>query len=401
MEPSIFATLVLIKHVFRPPVFFAGAFFFCFMARYSTLIAVSLVLGMLFSCSEKDPISTDDPSNLSFQLLSIDTVNHVAQLQASAAHAVAYALYEFEGEQAVDSNAIGFFEYELLPGNSYFFELRAYGSSGRYLKASLSFDYLPVENEVPLENGYFSPLSYEGMELVWQDEFNGNELDLTYWSFEIGDGCPSLCGWGNNELQYYRAENTRVHDGVLEIEARNENFGGRLYTSSRIITRNGFSFQYGRVDIRALLPEGQGIWPALWMLGANISSVSWPACGEIDIMEMIGGSGRENEVHGTIHWDEDGHASFGGSYQLSAGTFVEAYHVFSIIWDESKIQWFVDNQLYHETSITSNPMSEFHQHYWFIFNVAVGGNWPGNPNITTRFPQSMKVDYVRVFQPIP
>ncbi len=250
--------------------------------------------------------------------------------------------------------------------------------------------------EMPI-GGYTTPESYEGWELVWQDEFNGESLNTGDWNFETGTGSN---GWGNNELQYYRQENTIVEDGKLIITAKKEGFGGREYTSSRLTTQGKQSFQYGRIDIRALLPEGQGIWPALWMLGSSITTVGWPASGEIDIMEMVGGQGRENTVHGTVHWDHNGqHASYGQGYTLEEGTFADNYHVFSIIWDENSIKWYVDDVLFNEIDITPEALSEFQQEFFLIFNVAVGGNWPGSPDESTRFPQQMKVDYVRVFQP--
>ena len=154
--------------------------------------------------------------------------------------------------------------------------------------------------------GYTSPTEYEGYELVWNDEFTGNTLDGNNWTHEIGTGCPNLCGWGNNELQYYREENTSVGDGVLTITAKKESFQGSSYSSSRIITEDKREFKYGRFDIRALLPRGQGLWPAIWMLGSNHDAIGWPFCGEIDIMEMIGGDGRENTAYGNVYWDENG-----------------------------------------------------------------------------------------------
>lgn len=245
------------------------------------------------------------------------------------------------------------------------------------------------------DEGYSTPLSYTNYNLVWNDEFEGTGLS-TDWTYEIGTGSN---GWGNNELQYYREENTSVEDGYLIIQARKENFGGRQYTSSRIITENAQEFQYGRIDIRALLPRGQGLWPALWMLGANFRSVGWPKCGEIDIMEMIGGSGRENTVLGTVHWDNAGtKADYGGDYTLSSGTFSSEFHVFTIIWDSQKIEWLVNDISYHTIDITPSELDEFQKEFFFIFNVAVGGNLPGSPDGTTQFPQQMVVDYVRVFQ---
>ena len=244
--------------------------------------------------------------------------------------------------------------------------------------------------------GYESPTSYPGYTLVWNDEFSGAALNLSDWSYEIGTGNN---GWGNNEAQYYRAENTSVANGYLTIQARKENFGGRSYTSSRLITKNKQSFRYGRIDIRAVLPQGQGLWPALWMLGTNISTVGWPESGEIDIMEMVGGSGREDTVHGTGHWDNNGsNASYGGDYTLNSGTFADEFHVFSIEWDSNLIRWYVDDVQYHALSISSAGLSEFRKEFFFIFNIAVGGNWPGYPDASTVFPQRMLVDYVRVFQ---
>jgi len=244
--------------------------------------------------------------------------------------------------------------------------------------------------------GATSPTSYTNMKLVWADEFDGTALNSDFWSFETGNGTN---GWGNNELQFYRTQNTSIQDGHLVITAKKEPFGGKEYTSSRIITKSKKEFRYGRVDIRAALPKGQGIWPALWMLGSNFDTVSWPACGEIDIMEMIGGGGRENTVHGTVHWQNEGkHAQFGGKTTLPSGTFSDQFAVYSITWDATSIRWFVDNKQYHVIDTTPAELDEFRRNFFFIFNVAVGGNWPGSPNTTTTFPQHMIVDYVRVFQ---
>ena len=246
------------------------------------------------------------------------------------------------------------------------------------------------------DNGNTSPLSYPGMTLIWQDEFDGPTINENYWNFEIGTGSN---GWGNNESQFYLKENAYISDGHLVIQARNENYAGRDYTSTRMTTEGKFDFQYGRVDIRAALPEGQGIWPALWMLGANFSSAGWPFCGEIDIMELVGH--EPDRVHGTVHWaDQNGnHAQYGGSTKLNFGTFKQKFHVFSIIWNANRITWLLDDVPYHEIDLTPAPLSEFRAPYFFIFNVAVGGNWPGYPDASTVFPQQMIVDYIRVFQP--
>ncbi len=243
--------------------------------------------------------------------------------------------------------------------------------------------------------GYSTPENYSGMSLVWRDEFEGNNLNPSDWKHETGGS-----GWGNNELEYYQEKNTAVHDGYLIITAEKENVGGKNYTSSRIITQGKKEFQYGRVDIRALLPSGQGIWPALWMLGGNATTVGWPACGEIDIMEMIGGAGKDNTVHGTAHWDNKGsHASFGGKLSLAPPKILaDEFHVFSIVWTPTSITWYLDDVQYEVIDTTPSDLSEFQSNFYFIFNVAVGGNWPGNPDATTTFPQRMIVDYIRIFQ---
>jgi beta-glucanase (GH16 family) len=241
--------------------------------------------------------------------------------------------------------------------------------------------------------GYTSPEKYPDLDLVWSDEFNDGRLDTSHWSFEIGGH-----GWGNNELQFYQEDNTKVRDGFLIITARKESREGKDYTSSRIITKGKKEFQYGRIDIRAKLPKGQGIWPALWMLGNNISTVDWPACGEIDIMEMIGG--KENMLHGTAHWDSAGmHTYHGGNVLLKDNKiFADEFHVFSIDWNQEKIVWSLDGVPYYTMNISREDQTEFQNKFYFIFNVAVGGNWPGSPNETTVFPQQLIVDYVRVFQ---
>lgn len=233
-------------------------------------------------------------------------------------------------------------------------------------------------------------------DLIWSDEFNYTGLpDPTYWNMETGGG-----GWGNNELQYYtdRTDNANVGNGVLTITARKEDFGGRNYTSARITTQNKFDFKYGKIEARIKLPYGQGIWPAFWMLGANFGSAGWPSCGEIDIMEMVGGTNNDNTTHSTLHWDNNGHQSYGESYTLPSGILADDFHVFSLEWDEQKITSYIDDIQYFVIDISPSFLSEFHNDFFIIMNVAVGGVWPGSPNASTVFPQTMQVDYVRVYQ---
>ena len=245
--------------------------------------------------------------------------------------------------------------------------------------------------------GFTSPLTYPGYSLVWSDEFNGSTINTNDWNFETGGG-----GWGNNELEFYTnsPNNAYVSNGNLVIEARKEVMGSNSYTSARMTTQNKKTFQYGRIDIRAKLPVAQGLWPALWMLGSNISSTPWPACGETDIMELIGT--YPSRVTGSIHWALANGTSgtVNNSYSLSSGDFSQQFHVFSLVWKSNSIQILVDGITYMtgtNASISSGTWP-FNAASFLIFNVAVGGDWPGAPNASTTFPQRMLVDYVRVFQ---
>ena len=253
--------------------------------------------------------------------------------------------------------------------------------------------YIPVEN-----TGYTSALSYTGMTLVWSDEFSSKILNAANWTYETGGS-----GWGNNELEYYTnsQNNTFLTGGYLIIEARKETMSTNNYTSARIISKDKKTFTYGRIDIRAKLPKGQGLWPAIWMLGNNISQpgYGWPACGEIDIMELLGQNSQN--VYGTVHWGISGQGSthIGGNYTISTGDFSSSFHVFSLQWDTTRLTFLVDDVAYFTANKTDvSGDYPFDKPFFFIMNVAVGGNWPGSPNSSTSFPQRMIVDYVRVFQ---
>ncbi len=243
----------------------------------------------------------------------------------------------------------------------------------------------------------------DGWTLVWADEFDGTSLDTTRWSLQLGDGCPALCGWGNNELQRYTADNYSVADGLLTITARQE--ADSSYTSTRINTRDKGDWTYGRFEVRATLPVGQGIWSAIWMLFSEDTYGGWAASGEIDIMEAIGS--RPNEVFGTLHYGgpAPGNEFAGEQLRLFSGTFAEDFYVFTIEWEEEEIRWYVNNVLYQTktsadwyTTGSDDPAAPFDHDFYLLLNVAVGGNLPGNPDATTVFPQSMQVDYVRVYQ---
>lgn len=350
----------------------------------------------LSSCEEA---SSSDvvvlPENLEFSVVLSEDTPGLVTVNATAEKVNFFRFFFGDGSAFVEQKG-GEIAHVFTESGDFTITVQAHTTADAYISSSekVTIQLPDITDGIPT-TGYSSPTSYEGHTLVWQDEFDGDEIS-SVWTFEIGTGNN---GWGNNELQYYRKENTRLKDGYLIIEAKKESFGGREYTSSRIITKGNKFFKYGRIDIRAALPYGQGIWPALWMLGENISEVGWPSCGEIDIMEMIGGSGRENTIHGTIHWQSDnGYANYGGSSPLESGIYHDEFHVFSIEWDSESIIWYRDGVKYHEVDITPDHLSEFRENFFFIMNVAVGGNWPGSPDASTSFPQIMAVDYVRVFQ---
>jgi beta-glucanase (GH16 family) len=241
-----------------------------------------------------------------------------------------------------------------------------------------------------------------GWTLVWADEFtqaNGSSPDPARWTHDLGGG-----GWGNREWQYYtsRTNNVRIEDGKLVIEARAESHLGSNYTSARLKTQGKASWTYGRIEARIKIPQGQGIWPAFWMLGTNITSVNWPNCGEIDILENIG---REPAiVHGTVHGPGySGGNGIGGPYSLSnSAPFADDFHVYAIEWTTNSIKWFVDGRQYFSINPASLPNGAnwvFTQPQFLLLNLAVGGNWPGYPDATTTFPQRLIVDYVRVYAP--
>ncbi|HEV2474338.1 MAG TPA: glycoside hydrolase family 16 protein [Chthonomonadales bacterium] len=233
--------------------------------------------------------------------------------------------------------------------------------------------------------------------LVWSDEFSGPAgaaPDPKYWTYDIGGN-----GWGNQELEYYTGDRANSYldgKGHLIIEARRQQKGGRDYTSARLKTQGLFSHGYGRFEARIKIPYGQGIWPAFWLLGDNIGSVGWPRCGEMDIMENIGK--EPDKVHGSVHGPG---YDFTRTYQLPQQVaFYRNYHVYGVQWTPDQIQFSVDGNVYgayHKSDLAAGQSWVFDKPIFILLNVAVGGNWPGSPNATTRFPQKMLVDWVRIY----
>ncbi|HET9530206.1 MAG TPA: glycoside hydrolase family 16 protein [Blastocatellia bacterium] len=258
--------------------------------------------------------------------------------------------------------------------------------------------------------GSSAPRNAISWRLIWGDEFDGparSKIDLNKWTPETGGA-----GWGNKELQFYtdRSENVYI-DGkgslvISAIELKPDQklecwYGRCKYSSARLITKNRFDQQYGKIEARIRIPFGQGLWPAFWMLGNDIDSTGWPGCGEIDIMENIG---REPSiVHGTIHGPGySGGNAIGGPYRLKEGQrFADNFHVFAVEWEPGQIRWYVDGEMYQRRTPADLPKDAkwvFDHPFFIILNVAVGGNWPGAPDRTTEFPQKMEVDYVRVYK---
>ena len=241
--------------------------------------------------------------------------------------------------------------------------------------------------------------------VVWGDEFsgsNGSAPDSSKWTLETGGD-----GWGNHELEYYtnRPQNVQIQNGSLIITASKETYTGkdgvtRNYASARMMTAGKFEQQYGRFEARIKIPYGQGIWPAFWMLGNNSGPVGWPTCGEIDIMENIGK--EPAMVHGTIHGPGySGAAGIGSSFSLARGRFADDYHLYAVEWEPNLIRFYVDSNLYATRTPAELPQGTkwvYDHPFFMILNVAVGGDWPGPPDTTTVFPQTMLVDYVRVYR---
>jgi len=268
------------------------------------------------------------------------------------------------------------------------------------IKTATAIGIIQDDDEpVYTQDGYETARSHFGYELEWSDEFDGTALDTDVFNYDLGDGCPDLCGWGNNELVVYtdQPEHIWLADGKMVIQATKE--GSSNFKAAKVHTKDKRSFQFGRIDVRAKMPEGQGIWPAIWMLGQNIDAVGWPACGEIDIMELVGHTPKV--THGTAHWGPQGgpNRSSGASFSLDE-KFSERFHVFSLVWERDELLWYVDEMLMHRVTVSSTQgdLYPFNQAFYLIFNIAIGGNWPGNPDETTVFPQQMVVDYVRYFK---
>jgi beta-glucanase (GH16 family) len=246
------------------------------------------------------------------------------------------------------------------------------------LPLALFFSCSKTQQATPVNTGTKTTTTTDSTTytLLWSDEFNGSSVDTTKWNLVTG----SLNV--NQEEEYYQPSNATVANGYLTITAQAQQQGGFSYTSARMNTSNKFSVTYGKIEARISLPVGEGLWPAFWMLGTDINTgVIWPGCGEIDIMEHID---TDSLIYGTMHWSDAGNEA---QYGLNLASSPSQFHIYSVTWNASSIQWYVDNTLYCTGNIANN-----------LLNMAVGGSWPGLAVDQSKLPAKMVVDYVRVYQ---
>ena len=231
-------------------------------------------------------------------------------------------------------------------------------------------------------------------ELLWEENFDGSELNESVWNFELGNGCPNICGWGNNERQVYTKDNHRLENGNLIITAKKIN--DSTYTSTRLTTKGNKEFKYGYIEAKAKIPTGQGIWPAFWMLGSNIDQVGWPMAGEIDILEYVG---KEPHMAFTSLHTQDSHGNTINTKKTEIRNIEEGFHTYAINWTENFIEFFIDgNSVYKfEPKDKTTEVWPYNQPFYFLVNVAIGGNFGGPEVDDSIFPQEFIIDYIRVY----
>lgn len=336
------------------------------------LISFAFLLLAFTSCSKPDNGPEDlAPANLTLTAdISTDSSGAVA-FTASATNAIAYT-FDF-GNSATEVSATGQVNYNYTTSGLYNVTVTARSKGGKTSSKSLLINVKVVQG------------------LVWSDEFDSpGAPSSAKWGYDTGAG-----GWGNNEVQYYtnRSNNVIVTpEGTLKITLQKENFQGSQYTSARLLTKGKFSFKYGKIEVRAKLPAGGGTWPAIWMLGDNISTASWPACGEIDIMEHVGN--QLNKIFSTMHYP--GHSGGGGvGGNVTIPNVTTEFHVYKCEWSSDYLKFFVDGNLFY--TFANNGTMPFNQNFFIILNVAMGGNFGGavDPAFSSA---SMEIDYVRVYQ---
>jgi beta-glucanase (GH16 family) len=341
------------------------------MKRMSLSFIFSFFL--LLSCGKKSNPGTEAvvPSNLNVvATVSTDNSGNVS-FTATATNVVSYE-YDF-GNGVFQTVNDGKVTYKYPASGTYNVKVTGKSRTGQTITRSIDVQV----------NVAFA--------LVWSDEFNTDGApDPAKWGYDIGTGSN---GWGNNELQYYtnRLENASVSNGTLKITAKREAFSGSAFTSARLLTKNKFTTKYGKIEARAKLPTGVGTWPAIWMLGANIDQVGWPACGEIDIMEYKGSD--ENRIYGTLHYPGRSGGNADGKTTTIQNASTE-FHIYAVEWTAASIKISVDGNVFY--TFNNNPNFPFNHNFFIILNVAMGGAF-GGP-VEAGFQQStMEVDYVRVY----
>jgi len=330
-------------------------------------------LGIVISCGSKSNNNTPaqiPPTNLTVNVTVASDSSGNITIVASATNAVSY-IFDF-GNGNTLSQSSGSTTYKYPATGSFTINVIAKSADGETISKSIS-ENIGVK-----------------LNLVWSDEFNTpGAPDSSKWGYDIGGG-----GWGNNELEYYtrRPANVIISGGTLKIIAQKENYLGNTYTSARILTQNKFSFAYGKIEVRAKIPGNPGTWPAIWMLGDNITTVNWPTCGEIDIMENVGV--QSYKIFGTVHFlGQPSGAGVGGTVQVP--TAFTDFHRYAVIWSPSTVQFLVDDVPYF--SYPNSASSPFNAKFFIILNMAMGGNFGGS--VDPAFNQGqMEVDYVRVYQ---
>ena len=335
-----------------------------------TLVAVLLVFATL-SCKKPDNADPDiAPSNLTLTAIASTDNSGNVSIAASATDATYYAINFGDGKSEVTATGVTIHQYSA--SGTYTVNVVAKNKGSLSASASSTVIVVVVQG------------------LAWSDEFSTpGPPDPAKWGYDLGAG-----GWGNNEVQHYtnRTDNSNVSDGTLKIILKKESYQGSGYTSARILSKGKYSFKYGKIEVRAKLPAGGGTWPAIWMLGDNISTVSWPACGEIDIMEHVGN--QLNKIFSTMHYTGHSGGSGVGGYVMNPTATTE-FHVYKCEWSPETIKFFVDDNLYYTFGNTGTM--PFNQNFFIILNVAMGGNFGGavDPAFTTG---TMEIDYVRVYQ---
>jgi beta-glucanase (GH16 family) len=340
--------------------------------KHMMILILSSVLAMFSSCGKSSTSSTDQaaPTNLNVSaVVQTDNSGNVA-FTATATNANSYD-YDF-GNGVYRTVPSGVYTYQYPSSGTYTVNVTAKNNSGKTISKSVSVTVTVTQT------------------LVWGDEFNGNGApDPAKWGYDLGNNG----GWGNSELEYYtsRPENVVQQGGVLKINMIKESYMGFNYTSARILSKNKFDFKYGKVEISAKLPSGVGTWPALWMLGSDIATSPWPACGEIDIMEHLG---RDlNNIYGTFHYPGHSGGSADGATKMITGA-TTAFHKYGLEWNANTIKISVDDVVY--KTLVNSPSVPFNHNFFFIMNLAMGGNFAGPPDPAV-LGGTMEVDYIRVY----